>query len=262
MKRAHQYVQQSRDVVFIDATSSFDRQNTSIFLLSTVMPAGAVPLGVILTSDEQEETITNGIRCLVSILPDNAFFGEGPQLGPSLVMIDDKSAERNALTSFWKSTTPLLCTLHFVGHGSMMQKMECFLRNTEYPSSTKQKIWSMLREKSNLKTFILRCRNVKWYLLDKKIEALRNHWVLPLFTSQLLTCPGVSHSLLKIPKLHYLQYTAPCLLSGQLGEEYDDALSFCLIWSVCGLEGKNGHTVIGSDYCFEATTQTTILRLP
>ena len=31
MKQAHQYVQQSRDVVFIDATSSFDRQNTSIF---------------------------------------------------------------------------------------------------------------------------------------------------------------------------------------------------------------------------------------
>ena len=78
------------------------------------MPAGAVLLGVILTSDEQEETITNGIRCLVSILPDNAFFGEGPQLGPSLVMIDDSSAERNALTSFWKSTTPLLCTLHFL----------------------------------------------------------------------------------------------------------------------------------------------------
>ena len=60
MKRTHQYVQQSRDVVFIDATSSFDRQNTSICLLSTVTPGGAVPLGVIVTSDEQEETITEG----------------------------------------------------------------------------------------------------------------------------------------------------------------------------------------------------------
>ena len=114
MRRAHQHVQQSRDIVFIDATSSFDRQNTSIFLLSTVTPGGAIPLGVIVTSDEQEETIIEGLRSLASILPDNAFFGEGPQVGPSLVMIDDSSAERNALTSTWKSATPLLCTFHFL----------------------------------------------------------------------------------------------------------------------------------------------------
>ncbi len=114
MKRAHEHVQQSRDVVFVDATSSFDRQNSSIFLLSTVMPAGAVPLGVIVTSNEQEDTITTGLKYLVSIFPNNAFFGEGPQLGPSLVMIDDSSAERNALTSVWKSTTTLLCTFHFL----------------------------------------------------------------------------------------------------------------------------------------------------
>ena len=109
MKRAHQCVQQSRDVV---QPLRLMGRTLPFFLLSTVMPAGAELLGVILTSDEQEETITNGIRCLVSILPDNVFFGEGPQLGPSLVMIGDSSAERNALTSFWKSTTPLLFTFH------------------------------------------------------------------------------------------------------------------------------------------------------
>ena len=78
------------------------------------MPAGAVPLGVIVTSDEQEETITTGLKYLSSILPNNAFFGEGPQLGPSLAMIDDSSAERNAITSVWNSTTTLLCTFHFL----------------------------------------------------------------------------------------------------------------------------------------------------
>ena len=62
MRRAHQFIQQSRDVVFIDATSSFDRQNTSIFILSTVTLGGAIPLGVIVTSDEQEETITEGLK--------------------------------------------------------------------------------------------------------------------------------------------------------------------------------------------------------
>lgn len=114
MRRAHLYVQQSRDIVFLDATSSFDRHNTSFFLLSTVMPAGAVPLGVIVTSDEQEETITEGIRSLTAILPEKAFFGEGPQIGPSNVMIDDSTTERNSLTSVWRSATPLLCTFHFL----------------------------------------------------------------------------------------------------------------------------------------------------
>ena len=113
MKRAHEHVQQSRDIAFVDATSSFDRQNNSIFLLSTVMPAGAVPLGVIVTSDEREETITTGLKYLSSILPNNAFFGKGPQLGPSLVMIDGSSAGRNAITSVWNSMTTLLCTFHF-----------------------------------------------------------------------------------------------------------------------------------------------------
>ncbi len=110
MKRAHEHVQQSRDVVFVDATSSFDRQNSSIFLLSTVMPAGAVPLGVIVTSNEREDTITTGLKYLVSIFPNNAFFGEGPQLDPSLVMIDDSSAERNALTLFGNLPLPDLST--------------------------------------------------------------------------------------------------------------------------------------------------------
>ena len=107
-------MQQSRDIAFVDATSSFDLQNNSIFLLSTAMPAGAVPLGVIVTSDERQETIATGLKNLSSILPNNAFFGEGPQLGPSLVMIDDSSAERIAITSVWNYTTTLLCTFHFL----------------------------------------------------------------------------------------------------------------------------------------------------
>ena len=73
MRRAHLHVQQSRDIVFVDATFSFDRQHTSIVLLSTVMPTGAAPLGVIGTSDEQEETISDGIKSLTAILPEKAF---------------------------------------------------------------------------------------------------------------------------------------------------------------------------------------------
>ena len=109
MSRAHQFVQQSGDIVFCDATSSLDRYNTSLFLLSTTTPAGAVPLGAILTSDEKETTIEQGMKMLKSLLPQNAFFGEGSERGPSVIMTDDSSPERDVL-----STTFLLCTFHFL----------------------------------------------------------------------------------------------------------------------------------------------------
>ena len=114
MSRALQFVQQSGDIVFCDATSSLDRYNTSLFLLSTTTPGGAVPLGAILTSDEKETTIAQGMQMLKSILPQNAFFGEGSERGPSVIMTDDSSPERDALSKAWPSATLLLCTFHFL----------------------------------------------------------------------------------------------------------------------------------------------------
>ena len=114
MNRAHQFVQQSSDIVFCDATSSLERYNTSLFLLSTTTPAGAVPLGAILTSDEKETTITKGMQMLKSILSENAFFGEGSELGLSVIMTDDSNPERDALSKAWPSATLLLCTFHFL----------------------------------------------------------------------------------------------------------------------------------------------------
>ena len=47
------------------------------------------------TSDEQENTISisEGLKLLTSILPKNAFFGEGSKIGPSIVMIEKKCAD-------------------------------------------------------------------------------------------------------------------------------------------------------------------------
>lgn len=157
MRRAHLHVQQSRDIVFLDATSSFDRQNTSIFLLSTVMSAGAVPLGVIVTSDEQEETITREMEHLMTILPEKAFFGEGSQLGPSNVLIDDSATECNAITSVWQSATPLLRTFHFLQrrwtwlHDS---KNGVLVKEHRIVLIKKLRSWYMQKGKTNLKIYI------------------------------------------------------------------------------------------------------------
>ena len=56
-----------------------------------------MPLEVILSSDEREETLTQGLETLKSILPEKAFFGRGSSTGPMVIMTDDSATERAAL---------------------------------------------------------------------------------------------------------------------------------------------------------------------
>eukprot|EP00118_Oscarella_pearsei_P016738 m.162025 g.162025 ORF g.162025 m.162025 type:complete len:100 (+) comp38826_c0_seq12:282-581(+) len=80
----------------LDSTSSLDRLNLSRH------PAGGLPLGAVITSDEKEETIAKGFEMLKEVLPENAFHKRGPSLGPLLLMTDDSTTERAALKSVWR----------------------------------------------------------------------------------------------------------------------------------------------------------------
>ena len=124
MARVHRNVQQAGKVVFCDATSSLDRFNSSLFILSTSNAAGGLPLGVLITSDEQEDTIHQGLQLFKDVSPAGAFYGRGVEQGPAIVMTDDSSAERNALHSVWSQSKLLLC-VYFIsyngtGHGFTM----------------------------------------------------------------------------------------------------------------------------------------------
>lgn len=114
MARANENIQQAGEMVFCDATSSLDRYNTSVFVISTCTPTSGVPLGVIIASDEQESTIQQGLHMLADVLPKNAFFGKGAKKGPSIVMTDDSSAERAAIQGVWQDAVLLLCSFHFL----------------------------------------------------------------------------------------------------------------------------------------------------
>lgn len=48
MARAHCNAQQAKEMIFCVATSSLDRLNTSVFILSTATPTSGIPLGVII----------------------------------------------------------------------------------------------------------------------------------------------------------------------------------------------------------------------
>ena len=85
----------------MDASASFEKLNTSITLLYTSCAVGVLPLGIFITSDELETTLENAIGLLKTILPEYAFFGRGPLVGPVIFLTDDSSAERNALKLCW-----------------------------------------------------------------------------------------------------------------------------------------------------------------
>ena len=50
-----------------------------------------------MTSDEKEETIQAALQMLGDVLPQNAFYGNGVQKGPAVVMTDDSMTEKGAL---------------------------------------------------------------------------------------------------------------------------------------------------------------------
>ena len=87
MARAHKSAMQAGEIVFCDSTSSMDRFNTSIFILSTTTACSGVPLAVIMTSDETEGTVIWAMEKVKEVIPSYAFYGNGPELGPAAFMM-------------------------------------------------------------------------------------------------------------------------------------------------------------------------------
>ncbi len=132
MARVHQNIQQAGEMVFSDATSSLDRLNSSLFIISMSSAAGGLPLGVMITSDEQEDTVRQGLQLLKNVVPVGAFYGRGGEQGPAIVMTDYSSAERNVLQSVWPEIKRLLCVFHFLQRNltCLMNKIDNYDRKT------------------------------------------------------------------------------------------------------------------------------------
>ncbi|CAG8854818.1 34074_t:CDS:1, partial [Gigaspora margarita] len=97
MIRVHEKIRQSGEICYVDALASFEPLNISITLLYTSCISEALPLGLLVTSNELEATLKRGLSLLKTLLPQYAFFGRGPNVGPMVFLTDDSSAERNAL---------------------------------------------------------------------------------------------------------------------------------------------------------------------
>ncbi|CAB5359336.1 unnamed protein product [Rhizophagus irregularis] len=114
MCRVHERISQAGELCYIDASASFEPLNTSITLLYTSCAAGALPLGVLITSDESEVTLEKTLNLLKTILPSYSFYEREPEVGLTVFLTDDSNAERNALNLCWPQAICLLCTFHIL----------------------------------------------------------------------------------------------------------------------------------------------------
>jgi hypothetical protein len=114
MARAHWFVRQAGELVFCDATASLDRLNTPIYIMSAATAAGAIPLAVVMTSGKDVETMKQAFEILKTILPSDAFFGQGAEVGPMGFMTDDSTSERQTLKEAWPQATLFLCAFHIL----------------------------------------------------------------------------------------------------------------------------------------------------
>ncbi len=90
-----------------------DEHNLKVFIVCTHSVVGALPLGIIITSDETTDTLAKAFNMYKSCLPEYAFFGKGEE-GPSVFMTDNCSELRDALKAVWPSAVLLLCLLQQV----------------------------------------------------------------------------------------------------------------------------------------------------
>ena len=61
MARVHKLIRQACELTYCDSTASLDRYNCPTFILSTSCSADGFPLGVVITSGENEPTITEAL---------------------------------------------------------------------------------------------------------------------------------------------------------------------------------------------------------
>ena len=106
-------VQQSSELAFVDSSSNMEELNLRIFLFCTHSVVGALPLGILIVSDETTNTLVQGFTKLKESMGENAFY-QRKDLGPLVIMTDNCSELRDALQIVWPNTRLLLCIFHIL----------------------------------------------------------------------------------------------------------------------------------------------------
>ena len=97
MHRIHEHVVESGEMIFVDSSSNMEEYNLRVFLFVTHSVVGALPLGVVICSNEQTDTLISGFLLLKKCFNEQSFNGRGGLVGPEIAMTDNCTELHNAL---------------------------------------------------------------------------------------------------------------------------------------------------------------------
>ncbi|CAG8848318.1 13381_t:CDS:2, partial [Gigaspora margarita] len=107
-------LQEAGELNYMNTIARLDILNTPLTILSTSIPAGDLPLGVILTSDKSANTFSKVLDVLKHLIPSIVFGKDSSAVGPQMIMTDNYRAERIVLHNTWNNAILLLCVFHFL----------------------------------------------------------------------------------------------------------------------------------------------------
>ena len=102
---------QSKDLVFLDSSLNMEEYNLHVFIMVTHSVCGALPLVIIVTSDEKEQTLVDALQLYKSSMPDFGFYGASLS-GPRVFMTDNCYELRGFKKSLAQSNNSFM---HFPG---------------------------------------------------------------------------------------------------------------------------------------------------
>jgi len=112
MRRVHEFWPRSAEMMFMDSSGNFDREQYRVFALLSQSYVGGLPLGIIITATESGDALSTGLKLLLELIdPKKAFYGNGQ---PNIVMTDNSAAEQKALGTVFPGVKLLLCTFHIL----------------------------------------------------------------------------------------------------------------------------------------------------
>jgi hypothetical protein len=90
-----------------------EEYNLRVFIMVTHSVCGALPLGIVVTSDEKKPTLVDALELYQSATSDFGFYGATAS-GPRVFMTDNCYELREALKEVWPEATTVLCIFHIL----------------------------------------------------------------------------------------------------------------------------------------------------
>jgi len=119
MKRVHRHIKHSGELVYVDVVggSTAHGKHIRVYALMSYSPAGGLPLGVLILSNDRAANITTALHLYNTLLDGSCFFGRG-LAGPTIILTsgglssDVGAADRVALQSVYSGASTFVCVYH------------------------------------------------------------------------------------------------------------------------------------------------------